>query len=90
MLDYPNRCPAPRSTYNARHMNPETLLASARRTLDIERDALAALPARLGADFGRACATVLGTHCACRLSGCRRRARELAELEERSRWKPTG
>ena len=40
-------------------MNADTLLASARRTLDIERDALAALPARLGADFSRACAAVL-------------------------------
>ena len=34
-------------------------LASARRTLDIERDAIAALNARLGADFGKACALLL-------------------------------
>jgi len=40
-------------------MNPDTLLASARRTLDIERDAVAALGSRLDGDFTRACAAVL-------------------------------
>jgi arabinose-5-phosphate isomerase len=40
-------------------MNPETLLASARRTLEIERDAIAALSPRLGGDFAKACAAVL-------------------------------
>ncbi|ROH93442.1 KpsF/GutQ family sugar-phosphate isomerase [Stagnimonas aquatica] len=40
-------------------MNSETLLASARRTLEIERDAVAALLPRIGADFTRACAAVL-------------------------------
>ena len=40
-------------------MNPETLIASARRTLEIERDAIAVLPSRIGADFARACAAVL-------------------------------
>ena len=34
-------------------------LASARRTLDIERDAIAALNARLGTDFSRACTLLL-------------------------------
>lgn len=34
-------------------------LASARRTLDIERDAIAALNARIGPDFGTACALLL-------------------------------
>ena len=34
-------------------------IASARRTLDIERDAIAALNARLGADFTQACALLL-------------------------------
>ena len=40
-------------------MTPETLLASARRTLDIERDAVAALPRRLDGDFTRACEAIL-------------------------------
>lgn len=40
-------------------MNSETLLASARRTLEIERDAVAALTPRIGEDFARACAAVL-------------------------------
>lgn len=40
-------------------MNPDTLLASAQRTLAIERDAVAALDTRLGEDFIRACAAVL-------------------------------
>ncbi len=34
-------------------------LASARRTLDIERDAIAALTQRIGEDFARACALIL-------------------------------
>ena len=34
-------------------------LASARRTLDIERDAIAALHARIGDDFARACGLIL-------------------------------
>ncbi|MDP3859329.1 MAG: KpsF/GutQ family sugar-phosphate isomerase [Stagnimonas sp.] len=40
-------------------MNPDTLLASAQRTLAIERDAVAALDTRLGEDFVRACTAVL-------------------------------
>lgn len=40
-------------------MNSETLFASARRTLEIERDAVAALAPRIGEDFARACAAVL-------------------------------
>mgnify|MGYP000603131718 CR=1 FL=1 len=40
-------------------MTTPDYLASARRTLDIERDAIAALNARIGADFAKACALLL-------------------------------
>ena len=40
-------------------MTAPDYLASARRTLDIERDAIAALNARIGADFAKACALLL-------------------------------
>ncbi len=40
-------------------MTAPDYLASARRTLDIERDAIAALNGRIGADFAKACALLL-------------------------------